>query len=186
MQLKVKRVTLAAELPLKFGLSLLEGNVPKIRETAHNGIRIFPKPEKLTATPYFYASAFIAYEHFPSIRDPLTMIQFIELNDQTVNKADIRKSCTHIKKQLKAYELENPYFLVFHYLYHCLWCNTNMWPIPQGEWKANHVIDAYFRVALKGIKSSSKVNIFLYSFSILRYFNTFISIGSSPCELASD
>lgn len=120
MQLKVKRVTLAAELPLKFGLSLLEGNVPKIRETAHNGIRIFPKPEKLTATSYFYASAFIAYEHFPSVRDPLTMIQFIELNDQTVNKADIRKSCTHIKKQLKAYEIENPYFLVFHYLYHCL------------------------------------------------------------------
>ena len=110
----------AAELPLKFGLSLPEENVHRIREAAHTGIRIFPKPEKLTATAYFYASAFIAYEHFPSNRNPLTMIRFIELNDQTVIKVDIRKSCTHIRKQLKAYERENPYVLVFHYLNYCL------------------------------------------------------------------
>jgi len=109
MQPKTKSVTLANELPLQFGLSLPEEKVANIRETALNGIRIFPKPDKFTATAYFYASAFIAYEHDPSNRNPLTMIQFIELNDQMVIKANIRKGSTYIKNQLKAYERENPY-----------------------------------------------------------------------------
>ena len=54
---------------------------------------------------------------------------------------------------------------------------------PLGERKA-HAVHAYFLVTLKGTKGSSYVHIVLYVFSKLRYFNIFISIGSSSWELA--
>ncbi len=111
MQPKTKSVTLANELPLQFGLSLPEEKVANIRETALNGIRIFPKPDKFTATAYFYASAFIAYEHLPSNRDLVSLNQFIKLNEQMDIKDNIWKSSIYIKNQLKAYERKNPYDL---------------------------------------------------------------------------
>jgi len=92
-------------------MSVLEENVKKIRETASNGIRTFPKPDKLTATAYFYASAFIAYEHLPSNRDPISLTEFIKLNEQMAIKNDIRKSSIYIQNQIKACERENPYDL---------------------------------------------------------------------------
>lgn len=103
--------TLFAELPLNFGQSLCEENIEKIREAAFNGIRTFPKPEKLQAAAYFLASVFIAYEHFVTNRDLVSLMEFTKLNNRLDIKVDIRKSFTYIKNQLKAYKRANPYDL---------------------------------------------------------------------------
>lgn len=108
---KANHQTAAAELSLQFGLSFLEENVARIREAAINGIRTFPKPDKLTTSAYFYASAFLAYEHLPSNRDPISVNEFIKLNEQMVIKVDIRKSFAYLKKQMNASKSENPYDL---------------------------------------------------------------------------
>ena len=92
-------------------MSVLEENVEKIRETASIGIRTFPKPDKFTATAYFYASAFIAYENLFSNRDPVSLNEFIKLNEQMDIKDNIWKSSIYIKNQLKAHEREITYDL---------------------------------------------------------------------------